>query len=138
VFRIRNVCVYLCLQPMIKAFFCVKLCRAALFVFTCKTEIVFVLRVPVAQSIWRLPCGLEGPRGWCSSPGIVKIFHLFIPSKPALGPTQPPIQCVPGALSLGVKWLGCEADHSPTTTAEVKKTSIYIHSLARLHGAVLN
>jgi hypothetical protein len=31
----------------------------------------------------------------------------------ALGPTQPPIQWVPGALSLGVKWPGREADHSP-------------------------
>jgi hypothetical protein len=35
-------------------------------------------------------------------------------------PTQPPIQWVPGALSLGVKRPGCEADHSPPSTAEVK------------------
>jgi len=28
------------------------------------------------------------------------------------GPTQPSIQCVPEALSLGVKWLGHEGDHS--------------------------
>jgi hypothetical protein len=32
-------------------------------------------------------------------------------SKPALGSTQPPIQWVPGALSLGVKQPGHEADH---------------------------
>jgi hypothetical protein len=31
-----------------------------------------------------------------------------------MGPTQPPIQWVPGAISLGVKRLGSEADHSPT------------------------
>jgi hypothetical protein len=31
----------------------------------------------------------------------------------ALGPTQPSIQWVPGALSLGVKRPGREADHSP-------------------------
>jgi hypothetical protein len=37
-----------------------------------------------------------------------------------LGPTQPPIQWVPGALSLGVKWPGREADHSPPSSAEVK------------------
>jgi len=29
-----------------------------------------------------------------------------------LGPTQPPIQQVPGAVSLGVKQLGPEADYS--------------------------
>jgi hypothetical protein len=39
----------------------------------------------------------------------------------ALGPTQPPIQCVPGAPSLGVKQLGREADHSPPSSAEVKE-----------------
>jgi hypothetical protein len=37
-----------------------------------------------------------------------------------LGPTQPPIQWV-----LGVKWLGGEADHSPTNSAEVQNTWIY-------------
>jgi hypothetical protein len=36
------------------------------------------------------------------------------------GPTQPPIQWVPGTLSLGVKRLGREADHSPPSSAEVK------------------
>jgi hypothetical protein len=40
-------------------------------------------------------------------------------SKPALGPTQPPIQWVPGALSLGVKRQGREADHSPPSNVEV-------------------
>jgi hypothetical protein len=35
--------------------------------------------------------------------------------------TQPPIQWVPGALSLGVKQLGHEADHSPPSSAEVKE-----------------
>jgi hypothetical protein len=30
-----------------------------------------------------------------------------------------------GALSPGVKWPGREADHSPQTNAEVKKTWIY-------------
>jgi hypothetical protein len=42
-----------------------------------------------------------------------------------LGPTQPPIQWVPGTLFLGVKRPGHEADHSPPTTAEVKKIRIY-------------
>jgi hypothetical protein len=46
-------------------------------------------------------------------------------SRPTLGPTQPPIQWVPGALSPGVKRPGCEADHSAPTSAEVKKMWIY-------------
>jgi hypothetical protein len=35
-----------------------------------------------------------------------------------LGPTQPPIQWIPGA-SQGVKLQGREADHSPPSSAEV-------------------
>jgi hypothetical protein len=34
---------------------------------------------------------------------------------------QLPIQWVPGALSLGVKRLGLEVDHSPPSSAEVKE-----------------
>jgi hypothetical protein len=46
-------------------------------------------------------------------------------SRPALGPTQPPIQCVPGALSLGIKRPGREADHSPPSSVEVKNMWIF-------------
>jgi hypothetical protein len=47
----------------------------------------------------------------------------------ALGPTRPPIQWVPGALSLGVKWPGREADHSLPSSAEVKEcVELYLHS----------
>jgi hypothetical protein len=42
-----------------------------------------------------------------------------------LGPTQPPIQCVPGAIPPGVKRSGHEADLSPPTSVEVKNTWIY-------------
>jgi hypothetical protein len=46
---------------------------------------------------------------------------------------------VPGALSSGVKRLGCEADHSPPASAEVKKMWIYTSTPPiRLHGVVLN
>jgi hypothetical protein len=50
-------------------------------------------------------------------------------SRTALVPTQPPIQLVPGALSLGVKRPGLEADYSPPSSAEVKECmELYIHS----------
>jgi hypothetical protein len=47
---------------------------------------------------------------------------------PALESTQHPIQWVPDALFPGVNRPEREADHSPPTSAEVKKTW-YIHPL---------
>jgi hypothetical protein len=49
----------------------------------------------------------------------IKNFLFFTAS------TQLPVQWVPGALSLGVKWPGREADNSPPTSSEVKKIWIY-------------
>jgi hypothetical protein len=60
------------------------------------------------------------PRGRSSSPGRVKNVLFSTSSNPVLGPTQPLIQWV-----AGIKRTGCEADHSPPTSAEVKKTWIY-------------
>jgi hypothetical protein len=44
-------------------------------------------------------------------------------SRLALGPTQPPIQWAPGALTLGVKPRGREDNHSPPSSAQVKEWS---------------
>jgi len=41
-------------------------------------------------------------------------------SRLALGPTQLPIQWVPGALSSEIKQPGCGADHAPPSSAKVK------------------
>jgi hypothetical protein len=46
-------------------------------------------------------------------------------SRLTLGSTQPHIQQEPGAISLGVKRPEREADNSPPTNAEVKKTWVY-------------
>jgi hypothetical protein len=54
-----------------------------------------------------------------------RIFLFATSSRPAMGSTQTPIQWVPGALSPGVKRPRREADHSPPTSAEVKKMRIY-------------
>jgi len=60
-------------------------------------------------------------------------------STPVLGPTHPPIQRVPAALSLGVKLPGRNTDHSPVSSAEVKNTWLYTstHPI-RLHSVVLS
>jgi len=49
------------------------------------------------------------------------IFLFATASRLDLGPTPPPIQWVPGSLSLGVKRSRREADHSPPYRAEVKE-----------------
>jgi hypothetical protein len=69
--------------------------------------------------------GAGWPRGRSSSPGMGKISLLSTSSTPVFGPSQTPIQWVPGALPLGVKLPGCEDDHSSPTNAEVKNTWIF-------------
>jgi hypothetical protein len=67
------------------------------------------------------------------------IFLLTTVFRAALRPTQPPIQWVTGALSLGVKRPGREADHLPPSSAEVKEcVELYLHSPICLHGGVLS
>jgi hypothetical protein len=57
------------------------------------------------------------------------IFLLATASRTALGPIHPPIQWVTGALFLGVKRPGREADHSLPSSAEVKECMyLYPHS----------
>jgi hypothetical protein len=75
-------------------------------------------------------------RAWSSSPSRGEIFLSSTSSRSVLGATQPPIQWVPGALSLRVKQPEREANHSHPTSAEI--VDLYILSYIRLHGAVLN
>jgi hypothetical protein len=55
----------------------------------------------------------------------LEILHFTTASRPALGPTQPPIQWVSVTLSLVVKRPRREADHSPPSNAEVKNAWSY-------------
>jgi hypothetical protein len=59
-------------------------------------------------------------RGFDSLQGLGNVL-LTTAFRLVLGPTQPTIQWVPGAPSLGVKRPGREADHSPPSSSEVKK-----------------
>jgi hypothetical protein len=66
------------------------------------------------------------------------MFLFTAASRPALGPIQSPIQWLPGALSLGIKWQERETDHSPPPSAKVKNPWNYTSIRAiRLHGVVL-
>jgi hypothetical protein len=58
------------------------------------------------------------------------MLELYLPS-PDLGPTHPPIQWVPGTLSVEVKRPGREAGHSTPSSAEVKNGGA-IHSLPHM------
>jgi hypothetical protein len=76
----------------------------------------------IAPDYWLDDRGFES----CQRLGI---FLFTTASSGALGPTQPPIQWVPGALYLGVKRPESEADHSPPSISEVKEcVKLYLHS----------
>jgi hypothetical protein len=63
-----------------------------------------------------LPLGLSG----FDSRQRQEIFLFPTASRPTLGPTQPPVQWVPGALSPGVKQPGREPGHSLPSSGEVE------------------
>jgi hypothetical protein len=82
---------------------------------------------------------------WCSvkAQGQIYLFTFTFTftsaSRPAPWPTQPPIQWVPGALSLGLKRPGREANHSLPSNADVKNSWSYSYThTIRLHGVMLN
>jgi hypothetical protein len=66
--------------------------------------------------------------GWTirvSNPRGTGILLSSKTSRPALGPTQPPVGWVLGAVFTGVKWPGSETDHSPPSSAEVTNVWSY-------------
>jgi hypothetical protein len=68
--------------------------------------------------------GIATSYGMDRSPGGVKNVHFSLSFRPARGPAQPAIQWVQGAVSPKVSQQGREANYSPATSAEVKKTLI--------------
>jgi len=59
--------------------------------------------------------GMDDGGFWVPA-GAVNFLFITAP-RPALGPTQPRIKWVPGAVCLGVMRLRREADHSPPSSA---------------------
>jgi hypothetical protein len=81
--------------------------------------------------------GLRAGRTGFDSQQGQEIFLYSAASHLALGPTQLPLQWVPGALSSGVKRPGGrEYDHSPQSSAEVRSGGV--RSPIQIHGMVLN
>jgi len=72
--------------------------------------------VKISQSVTNATCWTNGVRFSVT----VRIFFFATASRPAFGPTQPPIQRVPEVLSPGVKRPESEADHSPPSSGEFK------------------
>jgi hypothetical protein len=65
--------------------------------------------------------GLDDRAVGVRSPAGAKVFPLTSVSRPALGPTQPLVQWVPGVLSPGVKARPeRDADHSLPSSIEVE------------------
>jgi hypothetical protein len=95
---------------------------------------VYLRPVLILSSVLRLGRSRDSSghgldRGFESRQGL-GIFVITTASRPALGPTQPPIQWVSGALSLGVKRPRREVYHPHTSSAEVKEcVELYLHSL---------
>jgi hypothetical protein len=77
--------------------------------------------VPGQLSGTALRCGLDDR--WFESRQRLDLFTTV--SRPALGPTQPPIQWVTGSLSLVLKRPWDEPDHSPPSSAEVNNAWSY-------------
>jgi hypothetical protein len=63
-------------------------------------------------------------------------IFLATASRPALQPTQLPIQWVMGALSVGLKWLWHVDDHLHLVQS-LESMELYLHSPIFLHGVVL-
>jgi hypothetical protein len=71
-------------------------------------------------------------------PAGVRDFLFCQASRPTLDHTQPHIRRAVGAISLGVKRPGREADHSPPLSSKVKNGGAIPPLLIRLRAAVLN
>jgi hypothetical protein len=108
------------------------------FVFRqlCLPKIMGV-RICEAQFVYRLAMGYVAEKSGFDSRQEQYIFLFSTALTQALGHTPSPIQWVPGSPYLGVMRSGCEFDHPPPSSAEVKNAWSYISTSTRLHVVVL-
>jgi hypothetical protein len=71
--------------------------------------------VSIVTRLWAGQLGLISSRGQ-------DIFIFSVESRPALGPTQPPVQGAPGAVSLEVNQQWHEAENSPPSSGKIKNS----------------
>jgi hypothetical protein len=105
----------------------------SLFVFRPKWK-----KIPDSSVGIALGCGLDDRGSRVQFPAGAGNFSLHHRARTALGPTQPPIQWVPGALSVGVKRPGRVADNSSPSSAEVNEWSYTSTPPMRFNGVVLS
>jgi hypothetical protein len=67
-----------------------------------------------------------------------EIFLSSIMSRPALEPTQPPVQWVPGAVYPGIKRQGVKLTTLLHLVPMLRMVELYLHSPIHFHGVVLN
>jgi hypothetical protein len=63
-----------------------------------------------------------------------RTFPVSSVSRPALRPTHPPVQWVPGSFTMGKARPGRDADHSPPSSAKVRRCTS--SPPKRLHGVL--
>jgi hypothetical protein len=78
------------------------------------------------------------PRGRSSIFGVVKNVHFSLSCRPALGPTKPPIQWVPGSFPGGKVAVAWSWPLTSNYCRGQENVDLYMHSLICLHGVVLN
>jgi hypothetical protein len=97
-----------------------------------------MLHTYVCACLYRLGVGVND---WGSIPGTDNdgIFLFATKPKPDLGPTQPLFKWIPGFFSMWVKRRGCEVEHPPPSSTEVRDAWRYTYTPPiRLRNVVLN
>jgi hypothetical protein len=82
----------------------------------------------MAESVYQWTTGWTAEKSGFDLRLVQEIHLSSTASRAALGPTQSPIQWLMGALSLGIKRLGREVDHSPPSSAEIKNEWSYTYT----------
>jgi hypothetical protein len=95
------------------------------------TTYFFIIRAQnpgIAQSLQRPDCELEDRGIRIRFPAGARDVLLSMLSRSDLGPTQSPVQCVPGTIPPGIEGLVLESDRSAPHNAKIKNASRYTYT----------